>query len=59
MVGLAEGFLTMDRTFLLNLRRWFAVALDFAFGDPGPGRRLQPPSVGVQPFHDDPRRTHA
>lgn len=49
----------MNLAVLFNLRRWFAKALDFAFGDPEPARRLQPPRVGVQPFHDDPRHNHA
>ena len=42
-----------------RLRRWFADGLAHSFGEPTEEHRLEPPEIGVQPFHDDPRRTRA
>lgn len=42
-----------------KLRRWFAEGLAHSFGEPEQEHRLEPPHIGVQPFHDDPRRSRA
>lgn len=42
-----------------KLRRWFAEGLAHSFGEPEQEHRLEPPRIGVQPFHDDPRRSRA
>lgn len=39
-----------------KLRRWFAEGLAHSFGEPDQERRLEPPHIGVQPFHGDPPR---
>jgi len=39
-----------------KLRRWFAEGLAHSFGEPDQEHRLEPPHIGVQPFHDDPPR---
>lgn len=38
-----------------KLRRWVAEGLAHSFGEPAEEHRLEPPRIGVQPFHDDPR----
>ncbi|WP_180374331.1 hypothetical protein [Candidatus Synechococcus spongiarum] len=48
----------MDNLSLVRkLRRWFADGLAHSFGEPAEEHRLEPPQIGVQPFHDDPRRS--
>ena len=39
-----------------KLRRWFAEGLAHSFGEPEQEHRLEPPHIGVQPFHGDPPR---
>ena len=39
-----------------KLRRWFAEGLAHSFGEPEQEHRLEPPRIGVQPFHGDPPR---
>ncbi|MEB3243433.1 MAG: hypothetical protein VKO44_07335 [Cyanobacteriota bacterium] len=36
--------------------RWLAEMVEHAFGDPRQDAALQPPMVGVQPFHGIPGR---
>ena len=48
----------MDKPSLFSkLRRWFAESLAHSFGEPAEEHRLEPPEIGVQPFHDDPRKS--
>ena len=58
--SLAIGSLpnTMDnfRSLASKVRRWVADGLAHSFGEPAQEHRLEPPRIGVQPFHDDPRR---
>jgi len=59
---MAIGFPTdaMDNSSLIGkLRRWFAEGLAHSFGEPEQEHRLEPPRIGVQPFHDDPRQSRA
>ncbi|MXW40713.1 MAG: hypothetical protein F4Z75_06195 [Synechococcus sp. SB0668_bin_15] len=39
-----------------KLRHWFAEGLAHSFGEPEQEHRLEPPHIGVQPFHGDPPR---
>ena len=39
-----------------KLGRWFAEGLAHSFGEPDQEHRLEPPRIGVQPFHGDPPR---
>ncbi len=48
-----------NSSLISKLRRWVAEGLAHSFGEPEQEHRLEPPRIGVQPFHDDPRRSRA
>jgi len=40
--------------FLKTFRQWWAEALAYTMGNHGEDKQHGPPSVGVQPYRDDP-----
>jgi len=43
---------------LRTLRHWFGEAVQHAVGNPREEKIHQPPDVGVQPYRDQPEKSH-